>query len=464
MPYRCMTLLRFSAENHKCFRDPMELDLVSSALKTQRPLDGDWTSVVHAVAGIFGPNASGKSTVLDAMAYAQEAVRESASTWLSRRTIPRAPFLLDEAHEDAPSKYVFDLVIDGIRHEYGFALSGKGINAEWLIDYPNGRRRLLFDRDVDRVDAFEFGRSFERPSAIAGAISANELLLSRGSLLRHRQLNRVASLISDGMELALFSDVHRRQRITAVVEALTDGTTSADDVLTLLRVADLGISGVDVAEQEEPMPPRDLVLEALARVDRQVRSGTPAATSPSPGWLGRLDAALNDDTAAQKPMTKRHLEFLHRGTRERGSTLLLHDESAGTISWLSLTVPAIRALRGGSLLLIDEIDASLHPHLSSLLIGLFQDRTLNRLGAQLIFTSHDTYLLAAQSDAQLSSEQIWFTQKDDDGAAELFCLADFTNRKTENVAKRYLAGRYGAVPRPAPSLLASLLDDVTARA
>lgn len=138
--------------------------------------------------------------------------------------------------------------------------------------------------------------------------------------------------------------------------------------------------------------------------------------------------------------------------------LSLDAQSTGTLSWLSLALPALKILRSGGVLVVDEIDASLHPQLSQVIVRMFKDPDYNRTGAQLVFTTHDTFLLSAQSDSMLTPEETWFTEKDRDGATSLFSLADFPTRADQNFAKRYLDGRYGAIPRTARSFLATLLE------
>ena len=436
----CMMLLRFTVENHRCFRDEVTLELVSSTLKTQRPAAGGWLDHLHPVAGIFGANASGKSSVLDAMAFAREAVRSSASEWLAYKRTPHVPFRLDGRQPQAPSRYRFDIIIDGVRCEYGFGVTAAGIESEWLVDYPNGRRRLLFDRLAGRDDVFDFGRALTRPAAVAAAVSPRELLLSRGALLGHPQLSKVARALTEELDLALFGEPHQQQRIQAIIDALLEGSTSFDEIVTLLRVADIGIERVALREEEVPEPLR-----------RLLRALNESISPPS------ADGEEDGEQLAVSEVRHR-LEFYHAGQSDGDRALGLGDESSGTISWLSLAVPAVEALRRGSVLLIDEIDASLHPQLSSLLIGMFLDRDINRRGAQLVFTSHDTFLLTPGSEAPLHAEQVWFTEKGVDGASDLYCLAEFTHRTTDNVARRYLAGRYGAVPRLAPSLLRGLFE------
>ena len=145
----------------------------------------------------------------------------------------------------------------------------------------------------------------------------------------------------------------------------------------------------------------------------------------------------------------RNLEFVHRSSCKEAPRFSIQRESEGTIAWLSLIVPALDVLRSGGLFCVDEIDASLHSHLVGTLIGFFADPNINHHAAQLVFTSHDTYLLSPLSEINLEPEQIWFTDKDNTGATELICLADFPRHKDANVAKRSSAGP-GTARCPAP--------------
>ncbi|HWB34627.1 MAG TPA: ATP-binding protein, partial [Rugosimonospora sp.] len=127
--------------------------------------------------------------------------------------------------------------------------------------------------------------------------------------------------------------------------------------------------------------------------------------------------------------------------------LSLSDESDGTRTWLRLIAGALDALEAGAVLLIDEIDASLHPRLTARLIGLFRDERTNGQGAQLIFTTHDATLLGTSFGAEiLGRDEVWFIEKGTDGGTRLFSLSEFRPRKGENTERRYLGGSYGAVP------------------
>jgi hypothetical protein len=177
-----------------------------------------------------------------------------------------------------------------------------------------------------------------------------------------------------------------------------------ESALALLRFADLGIDDVQVVEDE-------------------------------------ADEAHASTQARREP--RRQLRLMHRVAGQE-LPFDLDEKSAGTQTWFALIGPTLSALRSGRILLFDEIDASLHPRLSARLLELFQDPETNPYGAQLIFTTHDTSLLN-----HLNRDEVWLTEKDDSGATALTALAEFGGdkvRRSLNLEKAYLQGRFGAVP------------------
>lgn len=120
-------------------------------------------------------------------------------------------------------------------------------------------------------------------------------------------------------------------------------------------------------------------------------------------------------------------------------------ESAGTLTWISMIGPILQVLEDGSVLLIDELDGSLHPDLVAVLINLFQDPSTNPYCAQIIFNTHDMTILN-RHHSRLGRDQIWFTEKDSRGVSKLYSLAEFRTRKEEDPYISYLKGRYGALP------------------
>lgn len=447
-----MILLSFTVRNRKSIRDEITVDFLRPSLRTLRPKNGeDWSSHVYSIAGIFGANATGKSAVLDALHYTFCAIRDSSTKWQAAKTMPRTPFALDSASAQETSSYELDFVHDGRRHIYGFEVDADGISREWLRDVPSTRWRTLIEREHD-ADVLKLHSSIRSVSEV----TRRELIMSRALLLRHPQLAPIALDLVESFDIASVKDTHRERRLDSIADSLMDGTITFDDIVTLLQAADIGVEEVSVQEEDVPKKFR----EALQEFRRKLREDDEAAPSPDAG--NQAAATPRDELADdESDAVVRNLLFTHRGAADDRPAFSIQEESDGTIAWLALMVPAVEILRSGGLYCVDEIDSSLHPHLLDVLLGTFKDPELNPKSAQLLFTSHETYILSPLSDVELEPEQVWFTDKSADGATEMSCLADFQRHQDANVAKRYLVGRYGGTPRVAPSALAAVVRKKT---
>ncbi|MFK4111783.1 ATP/GTP-binding protein [Streptomyces sp. NPDC002176] len=409
-------LLSFRVANHGSLRDPQELNLVP-AYAADRP--------ALPVAAIYGANASGKSTVMNAYQFFMDAVRDSQARWLPGEPVKRRPFLLDHDGRREPSSYAVDLLIDGVRHVYGFSTGDRVIEEEWLYSYPKSRKRVLFER---KGSAVTFGASLTGERAAAERIMrANSLYLSAGAQSGHAVLGAVwealqfVAVVDDGTRQALPT----AGSITAAVFEFFEGLGIAR-AEELLAAADLGVHGVRPSQDDDPG----------------------LGSSVRDAWKKETTKGISDEIAAIiSRSASKSLRFVHRVGDEE-FLLTAEDESAGTKTWLTLVTWGLLAIGRGTQLWIDEIDVSLHPLLTAKLVKLFQSTELNPLGAQLVFTTHDASLLGTMlGEEVLRRDQIWFVEKDAaTGASELYPLSDFKPRKGENFERRYLAGSYGAVP------------------
>ncbi|MGN9914352.1 AAA family ATPase [Phytohabitans sp. LJ34] len=401
----------------------MELSMI--AVDGDRPAARSFPRLnekVLTVAGIYGPNASGKSNLLDAFAWLSEAVRESLRSW--DRLVPRTPFKF-AAGPQVPTIFEVEMMVRGVRYEYRIELDAESVIFEGLYSYPERRRRSLFEREALEV-GFRRGlgslsgtRELLTPTtlALSAAMRFGEpevegfgrLLAEVGVLGARRSYSgrRRSPLAMMSSTQRLFIDATHGEQLTLFGES-DSAQFGSKSALALLRLADLGIDDVKI-------------------VNELVGSG------------GEV---------------RPRLRFVHRAA---GQELLfdLGEESEGTRTWFGLIGPMLWALRRGQVLLFDEIDASLHPKLSARLLELFQDPETNPRGAQLIFTTHDTSLLN-----HLNRDEVWLTEKGVDGATSLTALAEYGGdkvRRSLNLEKAYLQGRFGAVPDFDQRLLQSVL-------
>lgn len=419
------SLLSFSAENVRSFRDELEFSLLATAMQDPTVVrqlswrEGGKPIGVLPVAGVFGANASGKSNFLHAMQDMRVCVLQSFRGVSPNSGPPRLPFKLDSDHAVRPSRYEVDLVLGGIRHQYGFVVDDERVLEEWAIRYPKGRAVSLFERDGDATTLGTADRAAGR--AVLSILRPNALFLSTAAATDHPGLAPLYDWFEQRLLLAEAESRFARQALTS---QMLDDPDTRERILELLRVADLGV--VDV--QRRRMNP-----EMRQRMEKAVR--VLMGDEESDGHSVSIDEL---DT-----------QLVHRGTT--GPVAMApNEESLGTQVWLGLVGPVVVALRDGATLLADELDASLHPVLVHEIVRLFQQPHTNPRNAQLIFNAHDMTLLGDSADRLLGRDQIWLTEKLETGASRLYALADLDPRKDEAIGRRYLAGRYGGVPIVAP--------------
>ncbi len=374
---------------------------------------------VLPAAGVFGANASGKSNLLKVMADMRAHVVYSFRRGDPDGGIPRRPFLLDRSRREEPSEYEVDLVLDGVRHLYGFSIDDNRVIEEWAYRYPKGRPALIFRRDSAQVHAGSVER--QKTRAVQELLRPNALFLSAAASVNHAALLPLYKWFNRNLLLAEADSRQFRQLLT--IEMLDD-PTYRDRVLALLQAADLGITG---ARKQELDP---VIRERLRRALRIMR--------------GADDQPDHDEGSAFEELG---IRFVHASEDDEDVELDPRNESLGTRVWFGLIGPVVNALERGSVLLADELDASLHTELATELVNLFQDPITNPRRSQLIFNSHDATLLGdAAGDRLLGRDQIWFTEKLNDGRTRLYPLTDLEPRKLEAIGKRYLDGWYGATP------------------
>ena len=402
-------LLRFQASNHRSILDPVELSLI--AVDNDRDATRSFerlTEQVLTVAGIYGPNASGKSNVLDALSWLSAAVATSLRGW--DEGIPRDAHRFGKGPR-TPSAFDLDLVVDGVRFSYQLELDDSAVLYESLCSYPERRRRTLFERNGNEI---EFRRGLEEAAGIRGLLTSNALAISAGTRLGDSQLSEAGRAIARISVLELRPP--RGSRLLFSRPGQSDSTGR-------LFLEDRG----DIRERVLDLPERRIAaLDLLRMADPEID-----------------DVQIYETTERFSERSRRQLRFV-RSVDDESVPLDFEEESAGTRTWFHLLGPALGVLKAGTILLIDEIDASLHPRLSARLLGLFQDPQTNPRGAQLIFTSHDTSLLNV-----LNRDEVWLTEKDPGVATRLVALAEFGGervRKSVNLERAYLQGRFGAIP------------------
>lgn len=430
-------LLTFGARNVRSYWNDVHFSLVGTRLSDagilrSLSIAGTRTPVgVLPAAGIFGANASGKSTVLRAMADMRAVVIGSFRQGDRQSKIHRHPFLLHKGGAERPSRFDVDLVLKGVRWQYGFEIDDQRVLDEYAYYYPKGRQALVLRRDGG--GRLEFGPTFRSSGhTLARLARSNALLLSVAGAASDDSTGKSLEITSSiGPLYSWFRNSLRlmeRRNMEPRIAVTADRARSLearDDVLALLQAADLGIADMEIFKPDLDPKAAELLKRAFRIIEGH--GDTPREGQEEKIVIGEL------------------VRLKHMG-RDGPVVIDPEHESQGTLVWVSLIGPVLEALERGATVLLDELDASLHPHLAQRLIGLFQDPYTNPNCAQLVFSAHDVTILGDSAQRTLGRDQIWFAEKEGDGTTALYPLADFRPKGDEAIGRRYLQGRYGGVP------------------
>ena len=396
-------IIQFSVCNYKLFREKATLSMVASDFKDHCFLSenvfvpkGEKSPLVRS-AVVYGANASGKSKLLEALVFMRQYAISSSKDGQKGDRIAVEPFRLGDQQEGF-SEFEVLFVKNGIRYRYGFEVSSTKVNAEWLYIRSKSREMEIFYREGEHISTH--ARRFTKGNVVVkeGLLRDNALLLSVAAQFNDAVCREVLDWFQ---QIEIIRDVRSRQfRQNAIDKIKTNAGKS--DFLHFLRKADMGISDMFVVPLEE-------------------------------GKHARESAEV---------MTVRKI-YTEQGEEKKAAFSLNKDESEGTKKYFYLLGPVVDALNKGAVLLVDELDAKLHPHLVTMVVNLFHNKESNPNNAQLIFNTHSTHIL---HKGLFRPDQVWFTEKNHRGEARLYSLAEFKLTQVNDYADRYLQGKFGAIP------------------
>ena len=446
-------LLRFGVANHRSIRDYQELFLSASRRIKRAGLVIPVPTLKEAavpIAALYGPNAAGKSNLIGAMDEMRRAVVGSHKSLGATDPIRRVPFRLDDATEGKPTRFDCTFTVgrqgaDGQGsdqpesvYEYGFEYTATKFCKEWLYRISRKERQstqVLFDRETrDGKVYVKAGSQLPgKNRTIIDLTRPNSLFLSAAAQNNHPLLTELYRDFAENWVILLEG---RAMHETEIVDRLA-GYDHLERLVELINQADIGISRIDVkdgGDSEDIFGDfRDMVQFLSERFS---------------------DLDKNDslkESLSEKIRFRKQLRFSHAASDGGTRTLGYDSESKGTRTLLSLLIPALEALAQGSLLVIDELDTSLHPDLARAFVSLFNKEDSNPHGAQIVFSTHDVTLLGG---GLIRQDEIWMTDKNHEGASEFTPLTDFRLRTRDDIERAYRHGRLGGVPAADDFLLA----------
>jgi len=415
-------LIRFRVQN---FRSILEEQEVSFVAYNQREKAGSLIDTEHPVGlllraiSIYGANASGKSNFLNAFGFFRNAVSRSQSRW-REIGIPMSQFA-SLPNPELTSRFVLDFIAEDVRYEYGFSSTATEFTEEWLFAYPKGRKQVWFERTNN--SQFAFGKRLQTPEnrrkaeGIAPLVRPYSLFLSAAIQNNFELLKPVFNEIATQWTVVPGS---RHQTAMRTAENSMTDEVMRTRIGKLLQAADLGLVGYEVDEE--------LMSEAQQKMVLALINAMPESEQPK-----------DEDFDYKVP----RVLFVHENEAGANFKFNMSNESDGTVAYFGLLGPVIETLKVGGLLIVDEIETSLHPKLAAAIVEMFNNPEINSTNAQLIFSTHASTLL---TEGELRRDQIWIAEKDRRGATKIFPLTDFHLRKGERVDRGYLQGRFGGIP------------------
>jgi len=401
-------ILEFSVANFLSFKDRVTFSMLANATNG---LDDNYIVSndrrVLKTTTIYGANASGKTNLFKILTFVISMLRSSNIVDINAK-LPIIPFKFNKDTINKPSEFEIKFVVDNVRYVYGFIADSNKIYDEYLYYYPNGRETKIFDRT--NTNDYSFPQKDEKTlNDIAAKNAPNKFFIATATNWNFEKTRIPYKFLS--VDINTFNNLGGLRDL-ALREYLKNNKELKDFALDFLKKADFNIEDYKVLETDVP----DDVLAAIP------------------------DFIKNGMNMKEKPKVFTAL-FKHKGSDVE---LSYEEESMGTQIIFCFIPFVMDALNNKRVVVVDELDKSLHPYLVEMIVQMFNDPDINKNGAQLIFNTHDTNLLKLNI---LRRDQIWFAEKDDsNGISDLYPLSDFSVRKTENVERGYMLGRYGAVP------------------
>lgn len=423
-------LIDFSFKNFRSFKKEVTLSMMAAKSLRDDITAGDgYSNVLDGfggykylrIASIYGANASGKSTVIQAMTFFRSMILSSVS---DEHIIDHFQdyFLFDDRSCEDPTSFEMTFVINDHAYRYGFEILHDSVHSEWLFEtLPQTMRESYCfkrERKVIKVNS----RIFKGARGLDEKTRHNALFLSTTAQFNVATAMEIKEWFRKSFNILSGLD----ETIHFTANQFLHDSVMQKEILDYIKLIDLGIQNITISDEivkNEDDIKKDLITSGVL---------PPALMK---GNLRRLEISS--------------FHNYYKGEEDAGQAALpFNKESLGTRKTFSFLGPWFDTLRRGGVLVIDEFGTSLHTQLAKKLLQLFQS-VLNRQGAQLIITTHDTNLLHRDL---LRRDQIWFTEKDNKGYSDLYSLVEYKINQASSVrndatfSKDYLAGKYGAIP------------------
>jgi len=395
-------LLQFKFKNHKCFYDETILDLMATQEKSHinSVIDKNGNKILPVIE-IHGANASGKSSVLEALNFMFDMISGTSKIDIIK-DLPTASFAFSSNARNENSEYEVSIALNDYEYRYGFSLNKKGFDEEWLYKKKfsatsKATQRVVFERNKNEI---YFGSSYEKYKKTWELFGNNTTCANKLLVLSSLALKEEKGILRD-----IYNYINK---FNFRIDNFFQGQIS-----------------IELLNQN------DLLYEKFQRIINEF----------DPCLLGvRIDEI--NDIAGNKSYK---ISGVHKNIDDNTVALIpLQRESDGTIKIFNIMPTILMNLEIGGLLCIDELDVKLHPLLFKKIVNMYKDKNINKNNAQLIYTAHSTFLFNSDD---LRRDELYLTDKDSLGKSRLYSLSEFRNLRVDaDYEKKYLTGQFGAIP------------------
>ena len=414
-------LIEFNVQNYRSFKSQQSLNLLAAKIKENEnnKFKAGKLDLLKSVA-IYGANASGKSNLVKAFSFMKYYIENSVSDFPNEnKRINTERYLLSTITDKEPSVFEVTFIKESIRYRYGFAVTTEKVVEEWLYHVENVQETLVFERDIDGNinNPAKYKSDFK---GLGEKTKKNSLFLT----VLGQFNNSIALKVSKWFSNVIIMSSNGEHNYYDIAQYIKENENKKR-ILNYLKVADLSIEDILLEEKnidEIPGIPQALIDEI------KNNSILPPV-------------AVRFDTIHKKYDDKnKHIDDVKFD--------MTRNESDGTNHFFNLIEPVDSTLIEGGVIIVDELDRSLHPLLVDSIVKMFHDPEINKNNAQLVFTTHYTKILNNES---FRRDQIYFSEKTRYGETKLFSLVEYIvdgkkTRKDASYEKDYLSGKYGAVP------------------
>ena len=419
-------LIDFTVSNFRSIKEAVTLSMLATKIKEhpnnifQPNKEKNIKLIKSAV--IYGANASGKSNIIRALDIFQDFVVLSTDLKVGEKIRFYDPFKLEKTWATKPTMFEIEFIgNDSYRYRYMVEFNSEEIIKESLVFFPKGQEANLFFREKDKI--IKFGDYFHGPAkSIENQLIKNNLFLSKAANSNNKLMEDIYLYFRNTLKLSTDEMPEIVPMYFTTQECIDHESPIDTNIISeLLKIADTSIEFFDIKKRmdldEIPPFPEKFPDELKKIIFEQFK------------YQPRMFHKIFDDET--------EVDTIGFG---------LEEESGGTIKLYDLSGKILDVLINGNMFIIDELNNSLHPMMTELLVEIFNNPESNPNNAQLIFATHDTTLL---NPDLFRRDQIWLTEKDQFGATSLYSLSEFDYRKVRGNTpfdKWYLSGRFGALP------------------